>query len=60
MVSIYDLGMTADDFYRKLNDALGIVFEKSGSVFDDEARAALLVYDSVLRLALGMPEHITH
>ncbi len=60
MGSIYDLGMTADDFYRKLNEALALVFEKSGSVFDDDARAALLAYDGLLRLALGMPDHIKH
>jgi len=60
MGSIYYLDMTADDFYRKLNESLDVVFEASGSEFDDAARAALLVYDGILRHALGMPEHMKH
>lgn len=60
MASITHLGLTADDFYRKLNDALGAVFEASGSVFNDEAQAAMLVYDRLLRDALGLPEIVRH
>ena len=60
MGSIYYLDMTADDFYRKLKEALDVVFEASGSEFDDAARAALLVYDGILRHALSMPEHMKH
>lgn len=60
MSSIYHLGFTADDFYRKLNGALGVVFEASGSVFNDEAKAAMLVYDRLLRDALGLPENVMH
>jgi hypothetical protein len=60
MGSIYDLGMTADDFYRGLYDALSVVFEKSGSVFNDEASAALMRYDALLKLALGMPNDVRH
>ena len=59
MDKISDLGGTADEHYRKIDDALAIVFKKSGSVFNDEALAALLVYFSVLRQALGMKGNVT-
>lgn len=60
MTSLSDLGLTADDFYRKLNEALAVVFETSGSVFNEDAQAAMLAYDLLLREALGMPENIMH
>jgi len=59
MDKISDPGVTGDEHYRKIDDALAVVFKKSGSVFNDEALAALLVYFSVLRQALGMKGNVT-
>jgi len=59
MDKISDPSVTADEHYRKIDDALAIVFEKAGSVFDDEAVAALLAYFSVLRQALGIRDNVT-
>jgi predicted RNase H-like HicB family nuclease len=60
MESLNHLGETADDVYRNLYDALELVFETTGCLFDEDAQSAMMLYDNILRQALGMPEHMMH
>ncbi len=60
MEPLNHLGEKADDVYRNLYDALELVFETTGCLFDEDAQSAMMLYDNILRQALGMPEHMMH